>query len=394
MPHPFPRSSRRLNLESRSGSWWLPLTLATLLLVWLLWAALARVTIYAVSDSARLEVLQAACPVETSLAGSVAVTRIVLDASVQAGDVLVELDAEPLRFERNELRARLAGRAEELGPVHDEIQALQRQLDDLEQAANKVVEEQGAAVEEAEAALRLAASTAARSQALNVEGLVSPAELSRVQADVDQQRAGVGRRRATQERLVWDRRAEASELRGKLAECRRREVVVRGECAVVEASLARLEHELERRTIRAPIAGRLGETANLRAGQFVAAGTRLATIVPGGGIRIVAAFRPQDALGRIRAGQAARLRLHGFPWTEYGFVPARVASLASEALAGTVRVEADIAPTSAFPLPLQHGWPGTLEIEVDRIAPATLVLRAAGAWLARPGESPTPAEAR
>lgn len=387
MHHPFPRSSRRLSHASRAGSWWLPLTLAALLLAWLLWAALARVTIYAVSDAARLEVQQAACPVETSLEGRVAETHIVLDAPVQAGDVLVLLDAEPLRLERGELRARLAGRGDELAPVHDEIQALQRQLDDLEQAARNGTDEQVATIEEAEAALRVAASTAERSQALSLEGLVSPAELLRVQADVDQQRAGIGRRRATQERLVWDRRAEASEVRGKLAECRRREVVVRAEAAVLEASLARLEHELERRTIRAPIAGRLGETANLRPGQFVAAGTRLATIVPDGGIRIVAAFRPQDALGRIRTGQVARLRLHGFAWTEYGFVPARVASLASEALAGTVRVEADIAPTPAFPLPLQHGWPGTLEIEVDSVAPATLVLRAAGAWLASPAEA-------
>lgn len=376
-----------MNHASGPGSWWLPLTLAALLLAWLLWSALARVTIYAVSDAARLEVQQAACPVETGLEGRVAVTQIVLDVPVQAGDVLVLLDAEPLRLERAELQARLAGRADELGPLHDEIAALQRQLDDLDQAAAKGTEEQVAAVEEAETALRLATSTVERSQALSVEGLLSPAELARVQADVDQRRAGVGRQRATQERLAWDRRAEVSELRGKLAECRRREVVVRGDGAVLAASLARLEHELERRTIRAPIAGRIGETANLRAGQFVAAGTRLATIVPDGGVRIVAAFQPHEALGRIRAGQAARLRLHGFPWTEYGFVPARVASLASEALAGTVRVEAEIASTAAFPLPLQHGWPGTLEIEVDRIAPATLVLRAAGAWLASPAEA-------
>jgi multidrug resistance efflux pump len=386
MSHPFQHSLRRLSLDARSRSWWPPLALAALLAAWVLWAVTARVTIYAVSATARLEVVQAACPVESSLEGRVATTHVVLDAEVAAGDVLVVLDSEPLRLERDELQATRAGRAAELRPLAEEIEALQRQLDQLELAGSKGLEEQAAEIEEAEAALRLATSEAERSQALSTGGMVSGAELARVHADLDRQRAGVGRRRAAKDRLQWDRAAATSELQASLAERRRRDAVVRGECAVLEASVARIAHELERRTIRAPIAGRIGETADLRAGQFVAAGARLAAIVPAGGVRIVAALQPQHALGRVRTGQAARLRLHGFPWAEYGFVDARVAGLASEALAGTVRVEADLANAAAFPVALQHGWPGTLEIEVERVAPATLLLRAAGALLAGAGE--------
>jgi len=98
---------------------------------------------------------------------------------------------------------------------------------------------------------------------------------------------------------------------------------------------------------------------------------------------VVAAFRPGDALGRIRAGQSARFRLDGFPWTEYGFVRSRVSSLASEALSGSARIESSLADDASFPVALQHGWPGTLEIEVERVSPAVLVLRASGALLAR-----------
>ncbi len=388
MSHPFQHSLRRLNADARSRSWWPPLVLAALLAAWLVWAVVARVTIYAVSATARLEVVQAACPVESSLDGRVVATHIVLDAEVNAGDVLVVLDSEPLRLERDELHATRDGRDAELGPLREEIDALRRQLDQLELATTKGVEEQAAEIEEAEAALRLAIGVAERSRALSAGGMESGADLARVQADLDRQRAGVGRRRAAKDRLHWDRAAGTSELRATLAECCRREVAVRGQCAVLDASLARIAHELERRTIRAPIGGRLGETADLRPGQFVAAGARLAAVVPAGGVRVVAALQPHHALGRVRTGQTARLRLHGFPWAEYGFVGARVASLASEALAGTVRVEADIASAATFPVALQHGWPGTLEIEVERVAPATLLLRAAGALLAGAGEGP------
>jgi membrane fusion protein (multidrug efflux system) len=43
-----------------------------------------------------------------------------------------------------------------------------------------------------------------------------------------------------------------------------------------------------------------------------------------------------------------------------------------------VRVELEVLadPTSA--IPLQHGLPGTVEIEVERLLPAKLVLRIAG----------------
>lgn len=382
MPNTFPRSVRRLNRESSGRSWWMPLALTGLLAAWIVWALVARVTVYAVSDSARLEVEQAACPVEASLEGRVTTTHIVLGADVRLGEVLVELDAEPFRLEAAERRATRAGLAAELAPLHDEIQALQRQATDLAEAAGKGSEEIAAEVQEAEAALALAQGVVDRAKALRAEGVVSAAELARVQFDLDKHRAGVGRLVAAKERLQWDRRAQANDLLARLAECRHREAVVQGECAVVDAAIARLEHEVERRLIRAPLAGRLGETANLRAGQFVAKGARLATIVPTGGIKVVAAFRPQDALGRIRSGQSTRLRLHGFAWTQYGFVPGQVASFACEALAGTVRVESNVAAESPFPIALQHGWPGTLEVEVEQVSPATLVLRAAGAWLA------------
>jgi hypothetical protein len=65
-----------------------------------------------------------------------------------------------------------------------------------------------------------------------------------------------------------------------------------------------------------------------------------------------------------------------------------VVSVAGEVRNGQVRVELALLPDSAPPIPVQHGLPGTVEVEVDRVSPATLVLRTAGLLLAaRNGEA-------
>lgn len=382
MPDAFPRSLRRLNRESAGRSWWMPVVFAALFGAWVLWFLLARVTVYAVSESARLEVEEAACPIEASVDGRVSATHIVLGADVQQGDALLELDTQSHRFELGELRAVRAGRMSELQPLKDEIRAQERQLEDLRRAGIQGLEELAAEMREEEAALRLADNVVTRSGKMRAEGLVSEIEFARAQFEVEKHRAGLERNHAATQRLESDRGAQISELEAKVAESRRLEARVQSEIAGAEAAAATLENEIEQRTLRAPVSGRLGGTANLRVGQFVAKGTHLAAIVPRGGVKIVAAFRPQDALGRIHSGQNARFRLQGFSWTQYGFVPASVTSLASEALAGSARVESSIARGFEFPVALQHGWPGTLEIEVERVSPATLVLRASGALLA------------
>ena len=117
---------------------------------------------------------------------------------------------------------------------------------------------------------------------------------------------------------------------------------------------------------------------------MVREGDRLAAVVPRGELQVVADFLPPSALGRIRPGQPARLRLEGFPWTQYGSLAATVSRVASEVRNGRIRVELSVDSNGASPIPLQHGLPGTVEVEVERVSPATLVLRAAGKLLARP----------
>lgn len=57
---------------------------------------------------------------------------------------------------------------------------------------------------------------------------------------------------------------------------------------------------------------------------------------------MVAHFAPGEALGRIREGQRARIRLDPLPWTEYGAVPAVVTRVAGEPRNDVIRVEMQI----------------------------------------------------
>jgi membrane fusion protein (multidrug efflux system) len=120
---------------------------------------------------------------------------------------------------------------------------------------------------------------------------------------------------------------------------------------------------------------------NLRSGAMVAEGTRLCTIVPTGGLRAVAFFDPATAAGRVHKGQSARLRMFGFPWTKYGILQAEVDRVGNEPRDGLIRVELVLRSPQRTNIPLQHGLPGSAEVEVERVSPFALVLDAAGRFL-------------
>ena len=168
-----------------------------------------------------------------------------------------------------------------------------------------------------------------------------------------------------------------------LQRLRRHAAALEGAAASARASMDRLSHEIERRRVRAPVDGRLGEVATLRVGAVLREGERVGVVLPDGGLKIVADFLPHAALGRVRPGQLAHLRLDGFPWTQFGVVHAKVSAVAGEVRAGRVRVELGVQPDPSSRIPLQHGLPGLVQVEIEELSPASLVARAAGRLLGR-----------
>lgn len=136
----------------------------------------------------------------------------------------------------------------------------------------------------------------------------------------------------------------------------------------------------QNRRIRALADGHLHETIALLPGSGVQEGDTLGIIVPQGPLQVVATF-PTQALGRIQADQTAWVRLDGYTWTRYGSMQAQVEQVARDSQSGLVQVHLTLTADSPPPIPLQHGLVGTVEVEVERISPATLVLRTAGHML-------------
>jgi membrane fusion protein (multidrug efflux system) len=378
MPTAFSQTLRVLDRErfSRTLLGWLPAVV--LLGGWGAWMGLARVPVYEVSQLARLEVDRAVHPLAVPLAGRVVVTHLAVGREVQAGDVLIELDADAQRLQQQEQRVRLTAMAARLTALRQEVAAEEDAGRAEQQAARAAHEEAQARRREAEVALRPAEEEAAIYARLHTRGLAPQLDLLRTSAEVQKRRAAVETLRLAVRRLDSDQQTKARDRTARLERLHREVAQLDGDRHTAAATLERLEHELDQRRIRAPVTGRLAEAADLRSGAVVREGDTLATILPPGTLKVVAHFLPPGALGRLQPGQPARLRLTGFPWTQYGSVAATVVSVADEARDGRIRVECSLLSDPASPIPLQHGLPGSVEVEVARVSPTTLVLHAVG----------------
>lgn len=82
------------------------------------------------------------------------------------------------------------------------------------------------------------------------------------------------------------------------------------------------------------------------------------------------------SLGRLQPGQRGRLRLDGFSWAQYGYIDATVTSV--ESRDQMVHVKLAVRPAADSQIPLLQGMPGVVEVEVERVAPLTLLVRSLG----------------
>ncbi len=378
MPVSFERTWRALDGDSPRAAA-LGIGFASLLLGgWLAWFAGGHIKVYEVSRKTGLEAASAAYPVATPIEGRVVDARLELGRRVAAGEVLVELDAEAERLALAQSAARLASLHVQVADLRPEIEAREAALAAYRRATTLLVRESHANAEEAKAQTRFAESQATTRRRLADRQFVTREVVDEAAAKAEAGLASVRARETNTSRLAQEAEVEIADRRAAIAELQRRLAELEGLVQAEEAQGAGIRQQIALCTIRAPLAGRLGRVETLRTGAVVQAGQILGTVVPDGTVHAVAWFG-SPAVGRIRPGQHARLRLDGFPWTQYGTVSARVDSVGNDPLGDQVRVELTLEPASA--IPLGHGLSGVTEIEVERISPGRLVLRAVGRWL-------------
>jgi membrane fusion protein (multidrug efflux system) len=317
-------------------------------------------------------------PVAAPVTGRVVAARLLVGQEVQVGDVLVELDADAQRLQGEEERVRLAALTAQLQAYDEELSAEDEAWHAEQQAALAALAETQARQREAEVIARAAHEEAEVVLLLPAPAFADQLDVIRSRAEVPKRQAAVDTLHLVVKRLEEEQRVRARDRLARRARLRREVVRLEGERATAAATLARLTYEVDKRRIRAPIAGRLGEAATLQIGAIAREGDILGVVLPLGALRVVAAFPPTVALGRLHPGQPAHLRLTGFAWIQYGRLAATVTNVAHEGRDGQVRVELGVAPDTTFPIPLQHGMPGTIEVEVERVAPATLLVRSIG----------------
>lgn len=380
MPTSFERTWRALDTDS-SRLKTLGIVFFGLLLVgWLFWFVKGKVHVYEVSRKTSLEATIAAHPVATRINGRVRAAHLELGRRVKAGEVLIELDSEAERLAMARTEAQLQGLKAQITALRPEIKAHQSGLSTYRVAAGLAVAESHARAEETKANSQFADAQMAARRTLLDKKFLSVEAFREAEAKAKAGRASVRAHNANAARLQREGEVASTGRNAEIAGLERKLAELEGLVLTEEAELRSIQQRIDAHFIRAAIDGRLGRTEMPRAGAVVQAGQVFGTVVPDGELHAVAWFA-SSGVGRIQSGQTARIRLDGFPWTEYGTLAATVSSVGNDPLAGQVRVELAIKPESAPFIPLGHGLTGSSEIEVGHISPAQLVLRAVGRWL-------------
>jgi membrane fusion protein (multidrug efflux system) len=155
------------------------------------------------------------------------------------------------------------------------------------------------------------------------------------------------------------------------------------------AHLKTVAYEIELRTVRAPMGGKLVDVSACTSGLAVQQGQKLATLLHDSEVHVVSFFRPDDSVGRIMPGQRAALRIDNFPWTQFGTVGAVVDRVGSEPRNDLIRVELRLTKLNGA-IPITHGLTTLVEVEVEQTSPMHLLMRSAGQFVVAPAEKPAP----
>src|SRR5687768_3541720 len=272
MSIPFSRSIRSLAADGFRRSRVGMLIAVVLLTLWAAWFCLARVTLYEVTATARLEVKQAVYPIEAPVEGRVVATHLVLGQKVQAGDVLVELESDAQRLQPEEEQTRLAALTAQRDGIRQEIIAEKKVQDQERQVATVALAEARARHHEAEVAAQAVQKEADVYTQMRARGLTSQLDFLRVTAKARQHRAAADALRLAIDRLKGEQQTRESGGKLRLERLKGEATDLAGQIVEAKVAIERPEYEITRRLIRSPVAGRLGEVGLVQIGEVIHGG--------------------------------------------------------------------------------------------------------------------------
>lgn len=384
MSSAFDRSLETLLADRSTRTVGILVTGTAMLVVWCFWCVSARIRLYESTSSARLEVDRATYPLQASVSGRVTSASLIIGQRVQAGDALVEIDSTAEQFRMREECAQLTATRAQTTAVQLQIDA-EQETRSQEEALSRLASEQAiTTARQAEAPARFNAADQERLKQLHANGLIAERDYEKGQTEAQQSSWGWKSQQIAVHRIEQEQRMRRSDRESRIRALRAEITRLEGQTAISSAAIDRLKNEIERRIIRAPVTGRIAEASTLRKGAVLEEGEKFGVIIPDGHTVVIAQFAPAAALGRIVPGQTGQIRLEGFPWVQYGSVSAVVTRVDSEVRNGAVRVELAVNNSHTIRIPLQHGLPGSVEIEVEQVSPVALLLRTVGQMVTRP----------
>lgn len=222
--------------------------------------------------------------------------------AVQAGQVLAQLDSTDLTGEHQQLR--------------QSRQAMLRQAEAMRAEHRASRNSAALHIDQAQAALQLAAAELRRFEQLAKSGSVAAMQLDSKQAAYKKAEINLLRaRQAFSEEQALTQSAQA-QLERQMAD--------------QGGELNQTVRDLDKTAIRAPVTGVLFQLNLRNPGQMVAAGEELARIAPSSVSSQVKVIIPSKVITNVEVGQHADLRVSGCPYPDYGTLSAKVVSVAPE----------------------------------------------------------------
>ena len=386
MSYPFKRTLRSLSGDEFGIRVTLVALSVAVLVGVVIWAVEARIPVLKVSTLGRIEPHNAVHRIEPPESGKVLRSMLALEREVVEGELLIEFDTHEQRLDLQQSKITQATLTQDLAAVRDQIARKRKELEESAQADEAALRESEARSRELGPKFLLSQQRQRRADQ-SAPGVISDLEKLERKTEQEELSRTIETQPIAIRRMQRDQVVRRAGIENQLLQLKRDRLKIEGDLKGLEVTIARLNYQIDRRLVRAEASGQLVDVVELAAADYIPQGERLGTILAKGPLRVRSRF-PKETVGIIRPGQPAQLKLDGYPWSVYGTVAAQVASVGTEptivatpeAVPGTVRVELDVQPPADPRIKLQHGMTATVEIEVARVSPITLLLRALGEW--------------
>lgn len=388
MSSPFMQTSRALDRDNFQAAKILAFFAIAILFVWLLWFVRGSVTLRETAP-ARVAFISDPFPIIVPRDGKVISHKLILNRQIDANEVLLELDS---------FQAQMANEAAQAGL--ERLQAERKQLNQELESAKKLksqfatrseLEQQEALLAQQQQQTRLTFlnDQLSRTEKLYKEGKIAELTYLQERSERDEAQQQASLLGVTLQRLKAQNIEREQELERDILRINSALETNRGNLAETEKRIAQLEHEREQYLVRAPQAGILAEVTPLSVGTQVREGQPLGQLLSAEKHIVRAAFTPAAAIGKLKTGHRATMRLDGFPWLQYGEIELQITHVANESRNGRIRVDFEVTATPKA-IELRHGLPGQVIVETEQLQPIAMLLRTLGSFI--PSESTTPGE--